>query len=62
MGKLTVEQLRAGVQGDVIEAGDAAYEEARRVYNAMIDRRPAVIVRPVRTEDVGGAGSETRGR
>ena len=60
MGKLTVEQLRAGVQGDVIEAGDAAYEEARRVYNAMIDRRPAVIVRPVRTEDVVAAVNHAR--
>src|SRR5438477_2896011 len=60
MGKLTVEQLREGVQGDVIEAGDAAYEEARRVYNAMIDRRPAVIVRPVRTEDVVAAVNHAR--
>ena len=60
MGKLTVEQLREGVQGDVIEAGDAAYEEARKVYNAMIDRRPAVIVRPVRTEDVVAAVNHAR--
>jgi FAD/FMN-containing dehydrogenase len=60
MGKLTVEQLREGVQGDVIEAGDAAYEEARKVYNAMIDRRPAVIVRAVRTEDVVAAVNHAR--
>src|SRR5205807_7182136 len=55
-----VEQLREGVQGDVIEAGDAAYEEARKVYNAMIDRRPSVIVRPVRTEDVVAAVNYAR--
>ncbi|WP_019886159.1 FAD-binding oxidoreductase [Streptomyces purpureus] len=43
------------IRGDVIEPGHPAYEEARRVYNAMHDRRPAVVVRPVGAGDVSTA-------
>src|SRR3954453_5202733 len=44
-----------GIKGEVITPADTAYEEARKVYNAMIDRRPAVIARCVDTEDVVNA-------
>jgi FAD/FMN-containing dehydrogenase len=52
MARPTIDQLREQVRGDVIAPGDEAYEEARKVYNAMIDRHPAVVVRPVNAADV----------
>ena len=37
--------LRANVRGGVIEPGDLGYEEARALYNGMIDKRPRAIAR-----------------
>src|SRR5262245_40818769 len=48
-----MQELRAQVRGDLIRPGDGTtYEEARKVYNGMIDRRPAIIVRCVDVADV----------
>jgi hypothetical protein len=38
-----LEPLRSALRGPVLEPGSLDYEEARRLYNAMIQRRPAVI-------------------
>ncbi|MGH2573006.1 MAG: FAD-binding oxidoreductase [Actinomycetota bacterium] len=52
MAKPTIDQLRERVRGEVTTPGDEGYEEARKVYNAMIDRRPRVVVRCTSTADV----------
>ncbi len=39
------QQLGAALHGDLIAPGDPGYDEARAVYNAMIDKHPAVIAR-----------------
>jgi FAD/FMN-containing dehydrogenase len=52
MATITFDTLRQQVRGDVIAPEDAGYNEARAVRNAMIDRRPAVVTRPVNAGDV----------
>ena len=51
----TVEALRGQLAGEVIAPGDPAYDEARRVHNGMIDRRPALLARCRGTADVQAA-------
>ncbi|MGH2426898.1 MAG: FAD-binding oxidoreductase [bacterium] len=55
MGRPTIEQLRERVRGEVITAHDEGYEQARKVFNAMIDRRPRVVVRCANAGDVMAA-------
>jgi FAD/FMN-containing dehydrogenase len=50
--KPTVEQLQAGLRGELIRPEDAGYDDARKVYNGMIDKRPALIVRCADVADV----------
>jgi len=52
MAGLPIEQLRGGFRGTVIEPSDAAYGEARKVYNGMIDRKPRVIAQCADVADV----------
>src|SRR5688500_11149104 len=47
--------FRARLSGEVILPGEAGYDTARKVWNAMIDRHPALIVRPSRPADVATA-------
>ena len=45
-------QLGTTVAGSILRPGDDGYEEARRIHNGLVDRRPAVIVRCVTADDV----------
>ena len=47
--------LRESVAGQVLTASDAGYDAARRCFNALVDRRPAVIVRCSGAADVATA-------
>ena len=47
-----VEALRGTLRGEALSAGDNGYDTARAVWNAMIDRRPALIVRAKGVADV----------
>ena len=42
-------------RGEVVRPEDSGYDQARRVWNGMVDRRPAMIVRPDGVEDVAAA-------
>jgi FAD/FMN-containing dehydrogenase len=47
-----IEDLKRGLKGTVLRPGDAGYDDARTVWNAMIDKRPGLIVRCAATSDV----------
>src|SRR5262245_17542928 len=50
-----VQEFTSRLRGELIGPGDAAYDEARKLYNAMIDKHPALIARCVDVADVVGA-------
>jgi FAD/FMN-containing dehydrogenase len=52
MSATVIESLRGVLADAVVAEGDPGYDDARVVYNAMIDRHPAAIVRCTRTADV----------
>ena len=56
----TVEELRGRTTGQVITQDDPGYDEARAVYNAMIDKRPSVVVRATDVADVVAAVNHAR--
>jgi FAD/FMN-containing dehydrogenase len=50
-----VDELRRSFAGNIIAPDDEGYDDARRVWNAMFDRRPALLVRPTNVDDVVAA-------
>lgn len=50
-----VGSLRASLHGQAFEKGDAGYDEARTIWNAMVDRSPRLIVRCAEAADVVAA-------
>jgi FAD/FMN-containing dehydrogenase len=52
LGAATIRELDTDLSGSVVGPEDPAYETARRIWNAVIDKRPALIVRATSAEDV----------
>lgn len=50
-----IRSLRERVRGAVIAPDEPGYDEARRAWNGLIDRRPGVMVRPADADDVATA-------
>ncbi|MQA75469.1 MAG: FAD-binding protein [Solirubrobacterales bacterium] len=48
-------ELRRDFGGAIVTEGDGRYEEARSIFNSMIDRRPALIAQCESAEDVAAA-------
>jgi FAD/FMN-containing dehydrogenase len=51
----TIEELRGALHGRLLAPASPGYDDARVIWNAMIDRRPALIARCIDAEDVATA-------
>ncbi|MGF1471313.1 MAG: FAD-binding oxidoreductase [Rubrobacteraceae bacterium] len=52
LGESAVERFASGLGGELIRPGDEAYDGVREIWNAMIDRRPALVARCAGVSDV----------
>lgn len=52
LGDSQVQELKAALRGQLISPSDAEYDTARKVFNAMIDRKPSMIARCAGAADV----------
>jgi hypothetical protein len=51
----TVEEFKANLRGHLLHPGEDGYDEARKIWNGMFDRRPALIARCAGAADVVSA-------
>lgn len=52
LNEISIQEFRATLRGGLIQPQDEGYDDARKVYNAMIDKRPRMIVRCADVADV----------
>lgn len=52
LSETAIAALKSELRGELIQPSDAQYDVARKVYNAMIDRKPRLIVRCADVADV----------
>src|SRR5439155_506366 len=60
LNEKSIVELQGKIRGEVIGPGHKQYDEPRKVYNAMIDKRPAAIVRCQGVADVIAAAKAAR--
>ena len=52
LNEKSIEEFKAGLRGSIIQPADKEYEEARKVYNGMISKKPRMIVKCADVADV----------
>ncbi len=60
--RAAIKELRRGFAGEIVVPGDPGYDEARRIFNAMIDRRPGLIAQCAGVDDVVRGPLRTQAR
>ena len=50
--QVAVDEFRSSLRGELLRQGDAGYDDARKVWNGMVDKRPALIARCTGVADV----------
>jgi hypothetical protein len=55
-----IEKFKMSLRGELIQPSDERYDEARKLWNGMFDRRPALIARCAGTADVVSAANFSR--
>jgi FAD/FMN-containing dehydrogenase len=62
LDEATIEQFKVSLRGQLIRPGDEGYEEARKIWNGMIDKHPALIARCTGVADVISAVNFARAK
>jgi hypothetical protein len=62
IGREALDQLATSLEGSLLEPGGESYDEVRAIWNAMIDRKPGLIVRCSTAGDVAAAVNFARSR
>ena len=57
----SLDELRRSLAGTILGPADQGYDDARRCFNALVERRPAVIARVAGSADVATAFDFARG-
>ena len=52
LSETTIGKFKENLRGELIQRSDGRYEDARKLYNGMIDKRPLLIARCVDVADV----------
>ena len=52
LNDLALQNFKSSIRGQVIMPDDPSYDEVRKIYNGMIDKRPAIIVKCANTADI----------
>ena len=50
--QVAVDEFRSSLRGELLRQGDDGYDDARKVWNGMVDKRPALIARCTGVADV----------